>query len=198
MSSSTSAQPHLPPTDEEIEKNKQQALELLPKLRKELGNDESSAVDVPDEQLLHFLYWKQDVKRAEERYHKLDEWTKENPWGFNKGVKLEDDPTLRRCLESEFLVAPDNMHDKFGRPVIVGRLRNNDMSDGRQPQDVVRTMVYVIDRVLEREEARTKGVLLFHDLRGLSFNNIDPRIPKLLIHAIIGHVSLDCCLLFVL
>lgn len=161
--------------------------ELLPALRKEL--DDKNATDVKDYNLLKFLHWKQDIKRAADRHCGLAKWRKENPYVFNN-LEASSDDTLKRVLESQVLVAPDNMVDKHGRSVIVGRLRNNDMSDGRTPQDVVRMFVYTIDRVLENENAQRNGIVVFHDMTGLSPNNVDIRIPKMLFSALIGHFPL--------
>jgi hypothetical protein len=47
--------------------------------------------------------------------------------------------------------------------------------------------VYTLDRVLEREDAQKNGVVVFHDMRGLSRKNLHPAIPKMLLGAIIGH-----------
>ena len=61
------------------------------------------------------------------------------------------------------------------------------MSDGRTAEDVVRMAIYTIDRVLETPNAQENGVVVFHDLTGLVRNNLDVRIPKMLLRALIGH-----------
>lgn len=88
------------------------------------------------------------------------------------------------------VIAPESLVAKEGGAVLVGRMRNNDMSDGRTPKDVARMVVYLIDRILEREDAQLNGIIVFHDLKGLSRNNIHPAIPKLLLKGIIGHFPL--------
>jgi len=74
---------------------------------------------------------------------------------------------------------------------LIGRLRNNDMSDGRTPVDVARMFFFVVDRVLQRESAKLHGVTIFHDLRGLSRNNIDIRIPKLIFKGLFGTIPIQ-------
>ena len=64
------------------------------------------------------------------------------------------------------------------------------MTDGRKPKDVCRTVLYLIDRVLEREETQLNGVVVFHDLNGLQRQNVHPEIPKLIMQGIIGHFPL--------
>jgi len=165
---------------------KETALGLLPEFKKELLS-EGELPEGDDARLLRFLYWKPNIVRAKERYHKLKDYYRDNPWAFGK---VNDDPTLKRVLESEVIVSPDGMVDKNGHSVLVGRLRNNDMGDGRTPKDVVRSLIYTIDRVLERPEAQLNGIVIFHDMRGLSTSNIHPGIPKLLLNAIIGNFPL--------
>jgi len=79
---------------------------------------------------------------------------------------------------------------KDGCTVLVGRLRNNDMTDGRTPEDVCRMILYIIDRALERESTYERGVVVFHDLKDISKDNIHPGVAKLLFRAILGHLPL--------
>ena len=171
------------PSDQEILEIKKKSLGLLPALKEELGD---LAQDVEDENLIKFLHWKQDVQRAAERFRAHVSWRKENPWAFDK-LRVSEDGQLKKVMKSEVIVAPDSLVTKSGEAVLVGRLRNNDMSDGRTPQDVARSIFYLIDRVLEREEAQLHGVIIFHDLNGLSKNNIHPTIPRLVFKGIIGN-----------
>jgi len=159
------------------------AEDLLPALQKEIGNDTNQ---IKDYNLLKFLHWKPNVSRAAGRYLGLQKWKRENAFVF-ENLHASQDASLKRVLESEVVVAPDGMVDKQGRTVLIGRFRNNDMSDGRTPQDVVRMLIYTIDRVLENENAQKNGVVIFHDMEGMSTNNVDVRIPKLLLGALIGH-----------
>jgi hypothetical protein len=157
--------------------------ELLPSLKKELQND---CIVSKDYNLVKFLNWKSNVKRAAGRYRGLQTWKSQNEFAFTNLLASQDE-SLKCVLESEVLVAPEGMVDKQGRTVLVGRLRNNDMSDGRTPRDVVRMFIYTIDRVLENPAAQQNGIVVFHDLTGLSPGNLDIRIPKMLFGAIIGH-----------
>ena len=174
---------------EHVNKVKKKAKELLPGLREKLG---SSANDVTDEVLLKFLHWKPDIKRAAERFEAHIKWRKNNPFFFDRDPPLTPakDPVLKRVLESEVIVAPEGMVDKSGNAVIVGRLRNNDMEDGRTPEDVVRMFVYTIDRMLEDEKTQINGVTVFHDLNGLARKNVHPAIPKMLIPALVGNLPI--------
>ena len=173
----------------------EKALELLPSLKAELGD---LANGVKDYNLIKFLRWKADVGRTAERYRGLVQWRKDNPFGMDEPpLQASRDPRLKRVLESSVIVAPEGMVDKEGHTVIVGRLRNNDMSIN-SVHDVVRMAVYTIDRVLEREDAQKNGVVVFHDMRGLSRNNLHPAIPKMLISAIIGHFPIRIKGIFIL
>ena len=116
---------------------------------------------VSDANLLKFLNWKLDVTRAVDRFHAFRTWTRENPWAF-EDLQATKDPRLRTLLASNILIAPPSLVAKNGAAVLVTRLRNNDMSDGRTPQDVCRSILYQIDRVLERQQAQTHGCILFH------------------------------------
>lgn len=162
--------------------------ELLPALKEELGEE---AINAKDYNLLKFLHWKPDVKRAASRYRGLQNWRSENSFAFDAPpLQASQDETLKRVLESEVIVAPEGMVDKKGRTVLVGRLRNNDMSDGRTPQDVVRLMMYTIDRALEDENAQKNGLVVFHDMTGLSPSNMHIAIPRMLLGALIGHLPI--------
>lgn len=167
-------------------KLKEEALDLLPLLKNELGD---LAEGVSDTNLLKFLHWKQDVQRASQRFRDHIQWRKDNSWSFDKLLASEDDE-LKRILKGNSLIAPESMTAKDGGSVLVGRMRNNDMSDGRTPTDVARTIIYLIDRILEREEAQIHGVHVFHDMKELSRNNVHPTIPKLILKAIIGNFPL--------
>jgi len=181
---SSSAPHHL--KVEEAKQVKQKSLELLPEFRNVLG---STAEGVPDKTLLKFLHWKPDIKRASERFQKHIQWRKDNPFFFDEDPPLaaSKDPNLKRVLESEVVVAPEGFVDKEGNTLLIGRFRNNNMEDGRTARDVVRMVLYTIDRVLEKEDAQINGVAVFHDMNGMSRKNIDPAIPKLLLRAIIGN-----------
>jgi|Transcript_13216 hypothetical protein len=52
---------------------------------------------------------------------------------------------------------------------------------------VVQMAIYTINRVLETPNAQENGVVIFHDLKGLVCNNLDVRIPKI----VVGWVSLE-------
>ncbi len=64
------------------------------------------------------------------------------------------------------------------------------MSDGRTPHQVGRMMMYIIDRVLELPSSQENGVIIFHDLQGLSRNNVHTGVSKLVLKAILGHFPL--------
>lgn len=158
--------------------------ELLPALKEELHVEENVASDdivIKEYNLLKFLRWKPNINRAAGRYRGLQQWRKENPFAWDdKPLLASQDEALRRVLEGEVIVAPDGMVDKQGRAVLVGRLRNNDRSDGRTPYDFVRMTIYTIDRVLENEHAQKNGLVVFHDMTDLSPKNLDIRIPKIM------------------
>ena len=88
-------------------------------------------------------------------------------------MRAGDDADPKRVLKSDTLIAPDDLVDKEGSPVMLGRLRHNDMMDGRTVEDVCRMIIYTIDRVLERETAQIHGVTVFHDLAGMSTKSVD-------------------------
>ena len=165
---------------------------LLPRLKEALGVE---AAGVSDTVLLKFLLWKSDapdpVTRAVGRFRDHVKWRQESPYAFDTTPLLaSQDPELKRILESEVMVAPEGMLDKAGNVVLVGRLRNNDMNDGRTPEGVARHALYTIDRVLERKEALENGVVIFHDLTGLGRKNLHTGIPQLIMRAIIGNFPL--------
>jgi len=175
---------------------KAKALALLPGFKTELG--EELTTSVPDKQLLKFLHWKPDINRAAERFRAHVQWRNDNGWAFdNPHLLVSTDKQLKKLTKSQFFIAPESMVSKGGAAVIVGRLRKNDMKDGRTPTEVCRAILYTIDRVLEREEAQMNGIVIFHDLNGLSKNNIHPLIPKMLT-AIIGNFPIKISGLYLL
>ena len=114
--------------------------ELLSAFKVELGTDLCQGVD--DAYLLLFLYWKGDVKRAAERYRSLVAW-KASPAAtegihFDHTLRLSEDPELERLIASEVIIAPPNLHTREGSPILIGRFRNNDMTDGRTVDGVCR------------------------------------------------------------
>lgn len=64
------------------------------------------------------------------------------------------------------------------------------MTDGRTPEEVCRMIMYTIDRALELKSTQEHGVVIFHDLKDVSKDNIHPGVAKLLLKAIIGHFPL--------
>mmetsp|Transcript_24701 Transcript_24701/g.44725 ORF Transcript_24701/g.44725 Transcript_24701/m.44725 type:complete len:289 (-) Transcript_24701:1171-2037(-) len=177
-------------------KDTQAVVELLPSLKEELGQ---SAHGVSDENLVKFLNWKPSVDRAAGRYKSHVKWRKENPFAFEtRPLRAGDDAELKRVLESDTLVAPDDLVDKEGSPVMLGRLRHNDMTDGRTVEDVCRMIIYTIDRVLERETAQIHGITVFHDLTGITTKNVDKKIPKLLLGAIVNHFPIRIKAVYIL
>jgi hypothetical protein len=169
-----------------VEETKKKAIELLPELKKELGD---LADGCSDSNLLKFLHWKTDTKRAAERFRAHIKWRKENPWAFEK-LKASEEEQLKKMLAGNVIIAPESLVSKQGGSVLVGRMRNNDMGDGRTPKDVCRMVIYLMDRALEREGTQMHGITIFHDLGGISRNNVHPMIPKLLVRGIIGHFPL--------
>lgn len=168
-----------------VDSLKSKARELLPALRSELGD---LATDVVDDHLLKFLYWKPDVSRAAGRFRAHLDWRRKNPGLFDDGLRISKDPELERILKSEVVISPPQCRTKSGGPLLIGRLRNNDMTDGRTPLDVCRMLFYTIDRVLEDPEAQLQGVTIVHDLRGFDRSrNVHIEIPKTLFGGIIGN-----------
>jgi hypothetical protein len=161
------------------------ATDLLPNLRDELGD---LSTDISDAHLLKFLRWKPDVKRAAGRFHAHLEWKQKNPGLFDDSLRITKDKELERLLQTDVLVAPPQCRTKVGGPLLIGRLRNYDMKDGRTPNDVCRMFFYNLDRVLEDPEAQLHGVTIVHDLRGFdNTKNVHIEIPKTLFRGIIGH-----------
>lgn len=160
---------------------------LLPALKAELGD---AAASVSDANLLKFLRWKPNVERASDRFRAHARWRAENPFAFDdpdRPLLASGDAELRRVLESGVIISPDDMVNKAGSAVLCGRLRNNDMTDGRTVEDVVRMILYTLDRALERPHAQEHGVALFYDMRGVTSRNVHVGIPKLLVPAIVGN-----------
>lgn len=179
------------------EELKAKALDLLPGLKTELG--EELILNVPDTQLLKFLHWKPDINRAAERFRAHIQWRKANPWAFDdQDLRIKSDEQLKKLVQSQFLIAPSTVVSKDGASVLIGRLRNNNMKDGRTPKEVCRAILYLLDRVLEREGAQINGIIMFHDLQGVGKNNLHPMIPKLLLTAIIGHFPIRIRGLYIL
>mmetsp|Transcript_25238 Transcript_25238/g.51515 ORF Transcript_25238/g.51515 Transcript_25238/m.51515 type:complete len:257 (+) Transcript_25238:143-913(+) len=161
------------------------AEELLPALKDELG-DEASCVS--DDNLLKFLRWKPAVDRAASRFRDHRRWREENPFAFDDTpLQATKDDELKRVLESDVIIAPEDLVSKNGSAVLCGRLRNNDMTDGRTVEDCVRMVLYIMDRVLEREHAQIHGVTLFYDMKGVTSKNLHIGIPKVLVRALVGH-----------
>jgi hypothetical protein len=50
-------------------------------------------------------------------------------------MRAGDDADLKRVLESDTLIAPDELVDKEGSPVMLGRLHHNYMTDGRTVEE---------------------------------------------------------------
>jgi len=136
---------------------------LLPDLKTELG---AECDGVSDEQLLMFLYWKPSVSRASERYRNFIQWRSSSEGIFDETLRASKDPELERLLLGEVLVSPPNLRTKAGGPVLIGRFRNNDMTDGRTVEGVCRMLFYTIDQVLQRPETQQHGITIVHDLRG--------------------------------
>ena len=179
------------------EELRSQASALLPTLKATLGD---SAQGVSDATILKFLLWKPDVKRAADRFHAHQKWRKEHPFAFDSTPPLlaSQDDTLRRVLEGETLVLPPGAVAKDKSTLMIGRLRNNDMSDGRTAEDVVRMILYTMDRALERESTTLHGITIFHDMANVTRNNIDPSIPKMLFSAILGHFPIRITAVYIL
>lgn len=179
----------------------QRIKELLPSLKEELG---STVVDsVSDDQLLQFLRWKPTVARASERFRAFLTWKERNKNLFDDSLRMTEDEELIRLLESKVIVAPPQLTTKSGSPILIGRLRNNDMTDGRTVEGVSRMMFYTIDRVLELPESCQEGVTILHDLKGFRpTQNAHLGIPKVLFEAIFGqfsyssqeYISIECTL----
>jgi hypothetical protein len=133
--------------------------------------------------------WKPDVARCIDRILAHKKWRSANTWAFEETpLRAGKDAKLRTFLENEVLVAPEGMVDKDGASIVLARLRNNDMSDGRTPKDVCRGVLYVVDRVLERPATQANGLVILHDMTGLEWKHVDREVPALLKDALIGNL----------
>ena len=170
-------------------------LELLPDLKKELGED---CAGVDDEQLLKFLYWKPSIERAAKRYRDFVYWKTTNPGIFDDTLRVSKDSELERCLLSEVLVSPPLLRTKQGGPILIGRLRNNDMTDGRTVDGVCRMIFYTIDSVANRPETQKHGVTIIHDLTGFDKSkNFKMEITKRLYHGLFGQFPVHITAVYV-
>ena len=91
--------------------------------------------------ILSFFPQKPSVERASDRFRAHSKWRAENSFAFDdpdKPLQASKDDELKRILEGDVVISPEDMFNKKGSAVICGRLRNNDMSDGRTVEDVVR------------------------------------------------------------
>ena len=157
---------------------------LLPDLKKELG---AECEGVSDGNLLAFLYWKPTVTRASKRFRSFKKWKEENKELFDESLRLTKDSELERVVLSEVIIAPPKLRTNAGGPVLIGRFRNNDMTDGRTVDDVCRMVFYNIDRVLQFPETRKHGITVVHDVRGFDRSkNVHMDLPKKLFGALIG------------
>ncbi|KAL3912680.1 MAG: hypothetical protein SGILL_006787 [Bacillariaceae sp.] len=173
------------PTQGDIEEKNAKALELLPALKEELKED-CNGVD--DEYLLMFLRWKQDIGRASGRYRSFLKWKKDNPGVFDDSLRASKDDELARLLESEVIVTVPGLTTKQGGPLLIGRLRNNDMTDGRTVKGVSRMLYYTIDRTLMQQNAQDYGLTVLHDLRGFNRDkNARVEVAKAVFQALLGH-----------
>jgi hypothetical protein len=168
---------------ERMSSSDEELIKLLPALKEEL---KEAADDVSDEILLRYLHWKPNAKRAADRFRLFQKWHNDNLWAHTNLKLTQDDTKLKKHILDNIIIAPETLVTKDGCNVLVGRLRNNDLSDGRTPEEVCRMIFYIMDRVLERQSAQENGVVIFHDMKGVSKNNVNSGIPKLLLKAIIG------------
>ncbi len=162
---------------------------LLPDLKAELG---AECEGVSDEHLLMFLYWKADAQRAAQRFRDLKEWKKTEKGSFDETLRITKDPELERLLMSEVVIAPPGLTTHAGGPLLIGRFRNNDMTDGRTVDGVCRMMFYTIDRVLQRPETQMHGVTIVHDLRGFDKSkNARLEVAKRLFKGFLGQFPIQ-------
>lgn len=162
---------------------------LLPDLKAELG---AECEGVSDEHLLMFLYWKADAQRAAKRFRDLVEWKKTEKGIFDETLRISKDPELERLLMSEVIIAPQGLTTHEGGPLLIGRFRNNDMTDGRTVDGVCRMLFYTIDQVLQRPETQKHGVTIVHDVRGFDKGkNARFEIAKRLLKGFLGQFPIQ-------
>jgi CRAL/TRIO domain len=171
-----------------MEQRNAKALELLPALKEVLQQDCNG---VKDDDLLMFLRWKPSVDRAAGRYRKFLQWKRRNPGLFDETLRVSKDQELYRLLQTEVIVTIPGLVTKAGGTLLIGRFRNNDMTDGRTTKDACRMLFYTIDRVMERPETQSHGVTIIHDLRGFDRNkNARLEIAKTIFQGLLGHFPL--------
>ena len=182
---------------EERNELEEKVLALLPDLKEELGEASSG---VSDATLCKYLYWKQDVKRASERFLSFVEWRKDNPLIYDDvPLKISADPMLEKMLGSDIVISPESLVSKEeGSTVLLFRLRNNDRSDGRTAENICRMVFYMMDRVLERPRTLHNGVVVVHDMNHLSRANMDRRVVKILPKALFGHLPIAIKAVYIL
>ena len=174
-----------------VENRNTKALELLPLLKEELKKDYSEET-LDDEYLLMFLRWKPSVERASRRYRGFVHWKQQqqssNPGLFDTTLRLSLDTELERLLQTEVIVGPPTLRTKEGGPLLIGRLRNNDMKDGRTTIETCRMLFYTVDRTLMRSETQEYGVTILHDLRGFNpTKNMRLEVAKTVFRSLFGH-----------
>jgi len=175
------------------------AEELLPELRKELGSEVVEGVT--DQNLLKFLRWKHCVKRASERFRAHITWRKKNQFAFddaNQPLLCSQNDELKRLLESEVIIVPEDLIAKDGSAVCLTRFRYNNLEDGRTSEGIVQMALYTIDRLLERDEAQIHGVTIIHDMKDATRNNVDIQAAKIMARALIGHFPIQIKAVYIL
>lgn len=121
-----------------------------------------------------------------------------NPGIFDETLRISKDPELERLLLSEVIVSPPSLITKQGGPVLIGRLRNNDMTDGRTAENVCRMIFYTIDRVLQRPETQHHGITVIHDLRGFDRKkNVRIQLVKQLFRGLFGQFPVHITAIYI-
>uniref|UniRef100_A0A6U1LXJ2 CRAL-TRIO domain-containing protein n=1 Tax=Fibrocapsa japonica TaxID=94617 RepID=A0A6U1LXJ2_9STRA len=155
-------------------------------LRQELGLENEDECKQSDAILIKFVGWKADLARQAQCWQNLQQWKSENKELLTPPLRLTQDPDLKRLIQEGIMTQPP-ITDKDGRPILFGRLRLNNTSDGRTAEMVARMAMYNIEVMLNRPEAISNGIVVVHDFSGLKMSNIMPRVPALILDVILGH-----------
>uniref|UniRef100_A0A7S4J9T0 CRAL-TRIO domain-containing protein n=1 Tax=Odontella aurita TaxID=265563 RepID=A0A7S4J9T0_9STRA len=146
-------------------------------LRTELGQ---AAAGVPPENLLQFLRWSPDVKKAAKRFRAHQKWRMAF-MNKERRLLLSEDPDLFRLLATDLLRAPEGCIDKDGAGVLLIRLRECDLvKEYNTVKLVCRAVLYMVERMLERPSNQKLGIRVVLDLNGVAGTNMERGIARIL------------------